>query len=94
VLATLAQIMAPFLPFFSEFLYQHIRKMHPNFGSTDPLVPLDSFGRADSVHYLMLPVPDPSRLNPRAVARFNTLQQAIIDTMYHNNRHNYTAYTH
>ncbi|KAJ1432779.1 Isoleucyl-tRNA synthetase [Ochromonadaceae sp. CCMP2298] len=77
VLAILAQIMAPFLPFFSEFLYQHIRKLHPNFGSTDPAVPRDSFGRADSVHYLMLPVPDPSRLNPRAVARFNTLQQAV-----------------
>ena len=77
VLATMSQIMAPFTPFFTEYLYQHLRKLHPNYGSTDPAVPVDSFGRSDSVHYLMLPVPDESRLNARAVARFNTLQQAV-----------------
>ena len=34
-------------------------------------------GKADSVHYLMLPTPDEASLNPRAVARFKTLQQAV-----------------
>ena len=77
VLTTMSQIMAPFTPFFSEYLYQHLRKLHPNFGSTDASVAVDSFGRSDSVHYLMLPVPDESRMNRRAEARFRTLQQAV-----------------
>jgi isoleucyl-tRNA synthetase len=77
VLSTMSQIMAPFTPFFSEYLYLHLRKLHPHYGSTDPAVAVDSFGRSDSVHYLMLPVPDESRLNRRAEARFRTLQQAV-----------------
>lgn len=78
VLTTMSVIMSPFTPFFTEYLYQHLRKLHPAYGSTDDAaVPVDSFGRADSVHFLMLPVPDESRLNRRAEARFKTLQQAV-----------------
>lgn len=38
---------------------------------------MDSFGRAESVHYLMLPVASESNLNARAEARFKTLQVAV-----------------
>lgn len=77
VLLTMTQIMAPFTPFFAEYLYQQLRKLLPLYGNTDPAVPADAIGKADSVHYLMLPVPDEKSLNPRAVSRFKTLQQAV-----------------
>ncbi len=77
VLSTMSVIMAPFTPFFTEYLYQHLRKLHPAYGNTDPALPLDSFGKADSVHFLMLPVADESSLNRRAEARFKTLQTAV-----------------
>ena len=58
VLTTMCQIMAPFTPFFTEYIYQYIRKLHPSYQKTDDTtVAIDSFGRADSVHYLMLPLP-------------------------------------
>lgn len=75
VLLTMSIIMSPFTPFFAEYLYQHLRKLHPNYKST--ACPVDAIGRADSVHYLMLPTPDAARLNPRAEARFATLQEAV-----------------
>jgi hypothetical protein len=69
--------MAPFTPFFAEYLYQNLRKLLPLHGNTDPAVPVDAPGKAASVHYLMLPEVDTARLNPRAEARFKTLQQAV-----------------
>jgi isoleucyl-tRNA synthetase len=58
VLTTMCQIMAPFTPFFTEYIYQYIRKLHPSYQKTDDTtIAIDSFGRADSVHYLMLPLP-------------------------------------
>lgn len=77
VLLTMTLIMSPFTPFFTEYLYQNLRKLHPLFGNTDPSVPVDVMGKSASVHFIMLPTPDASRLNPRAVARFKTLQQAV-----------------
>lgn len=77
VLVTMTQIMSPFTPFFSEYLYQHLRKLSPLYGNTDAAVPLDVFGKADSVHYLMLPVADKSLMNDKAVARFKTLQECV-----------------
>jgi isoleucyl-tRNA synthetase len=77
VLMTMAQLMAPFTPFFAEFLYQHLRKFEvlctcahgprfnfhtqPNYNVTDESVPLDALGRSASVHFLMLPPYDESR---------------------------------
>ena len=77
VLLTMALIMAPFTPFFAEYLYQHLRKLQPLYGNQDEAVPKDAVGKADSVHYLMLPEVDESRLNPRAEARFKVLQEAV-----------------
>lgn len=77
VLVQMTVIMAPFTPFFAEYLYQHLRKRLPNYDNQDPSVPLDSLGKAQSVHFLMLPVAQEARLNPRAEARFKTLQEAV-----------------
>lgn len=77
VLVTMTQIMSPFTPFFAEYLYQNLRKLLPLYGNTDPAVAVDAPGKASSVHYLMLPELNVTRLNPRAEARFKTLQQAV-----------------
>jgi isoleucyl-tRNA synthetase len=77
VLMTMTQIMCPFTPFFAEYLYQGLRKLLPLYNNTDPNVPEDAMGKAKSVHYLMLPEIDNSRLNPLAVRRFTILQQAV-----------------
>lgn len=78
VLVTMTVIMSPFTPFFTEFLYQHLRKLHPNF--TNESAGVDVFGKAASVHFIMLPEADKSLMNPRAVERFKTLQQAVTLT--------------
>ena len=81
VLLTVSIIMSPFTPFFAEYLYQHLRKLHPNYSATakaSSSVAVDAVGKADSVHFLMLPSPDPARMNPTAEARFQTLQEAVV----------------
>lgn len=88
VLLTMTLIMCPFTPFFAEYLYQHLRKLQPLFGNTDPAVPLDALGKAASVHYLMLPTPDPSCLNALAVTRFKTLQSAVVLARFARERRN------
>jgi isoleucyl-tRNA synthetase len=77
VLVTMTTIMAPFTPFFAEYLYQHLRKRLLLYKNTDAAIPIDALGKSDSVHYLMLPVALETRLNPRAEARFKTLQEAV-----------------
>jgi len=77
VLMVMTQIMSPFTPFFAEYLYQNLRKLQPMYGNTDSSVPDDVIGKANSVHYLMLPEVNEANLNPRAEARFKTLQTAV-----------------
>lgn len=78
VMLTMTIIMAPFTPFFSEYLYQHLRKYHPNYNNPDESIAVDSVGKGVTVHCLALPAVDESRVNPRAEARFKTLQQAVV----------------
>jgi isoleucyl-tRNA synthetase len=73
VFKTMTVIMAPFTPFFTDFLYKHLRPMYPT-TDTDAQ---DVFGRARSVHFVMLPQKDPRFDNPLAVARFQVLQTAV-----------------
>jgi len=77
VMITMTLIMSPFTPFFTEYLYQHLRKLMPLYGNTDASVPVDSIGKSASVHFLMLPTLDESRLNKIAESRFKTLQIAV-----------------
>lgn len=59
ILTTMAVLMAPITPFFSEYTYQSLRLCHPN--KDDASVPEDAVGRATSVHMLMIPSVDVSR---------------------------------
>lgn len=77
ILMTLTTLMAPFTPFFTEYLYQHLRKWHPLCGNTDSSIPVDVVGKSASVHFVMLPEVDESRLNPLAESRFSALQQVV-----------------
>ena len=77
VLNIMTVIMSPFTPFFSEFLYQHLRKFSLNYLNNDSTIPVDVFGKAESVHYLMLPLPDVTKLNVLAVNRFKVLQEVV-----------------
>ena len=58
VLEMVTSIMSPFTPFFAEFLYQKLRKLSPNFGSST--AGPEALGSAASVHFLQLPTVDAS----------------------------------
>ena len=77
VMLTMTLIMSPFTPFFTEYLYQHLRKLLPLYNNIDTTVPSDAPGKAASVHFLMLPSPDLSRVDKIAESRFKTLQLAV-----------------
>ena len=89
VLLNMTIIMSPFTPFFAEYVYQHLRKLLPIYknkdnktktGTTTAVVPEDAVGRADSVHYIMLPEVNLSRLNIQAENNFKILQSAVYLT--------------
>lgn len=80
VLLNMTTLMAPFTPFITEYLYQHLRKLQPSFeeannggGSQNPIKP----GKSDSVHFLPVPVYDKSRLNHDAVEAMTALQNIV-----------------
>ncbi len=74
VLLTSSILMAPLTPFFSEFLYQRLLPIVKR--SADPCNP-EAPGTAQSVHHIMLPHSDPSRLNPLAVANMQVMKEVI-----------------
>jgi isoleucyl-tRNA synthetase len=65
VLLTMAQLMAPFTPFFSEFVYKQL----------SPLLPSEEV--VESIHFLMLPEYDPSLLNEVSERRMGLLQRLV-----------------
>jgi isoleucyl-tRNA synthetase len=73
VLLTMALVMSPVTPFFSEYLYQNLRCLM----ETKEADAVDAPGKAESVHYLMLPAEDESRMNPAIVKRFEDFQVAV-----------------
>jgi isoleucyl-tRNA synthetase len=80
VLMDVAVLMAPFTPFITEFMYQHLRKFEPSYveaanggGKSNPSKP----GKSDSVHFLQLPSYDESRLNTEAVEAMEALQSIV-----------------
>lgn len=81
VLSDVTVLMAPFTPFITEFLYQHLRKRQPSYltmvkENTAPSNP-PRMGEADSVHFLQIPTYDETRSNARAVAAMNALQVVV-----------------
>jgi isoleucyl-tRNA synthetase len=80
VLLDVTIIMAPFIPFITEFFYQHLRKFQLSYaeaanggGTSNPVKP----GKSDSVHFLMLPQYDETRLNTNAVEAMEALQSIV-----------------
>lgn len=59
IMVALSRLMAPFTPFFTEYLYQRLRQLHPDCDNVDAAP--DAVGRAESVHYTMVPDVDTSR---------------------------------
>jgi len=62
---TLSTAMAPFTPFFSEFLYQNLRFLLPE------------KEREDSVHYLTYPVPDDTLVDATLERQVSRMQAVI-----------------
>ncbi len=75
VLLYLSILMAPFTPFFTEWMYQRLRLMHPDL--QNEAVAVDAIGRAESVHYCQIPEVDTSRLNEDTERRMQLMQEAI-----------------
>ena len=75
VLLKMATLMAPFTPFFAEFLYQKLRRRLPAFH--DANAKRDELGKAESVHYCMLPSVNEARYDPAVVSAMGLLQNAV-----------------
>ncbi|CAI5744746.1 unnamed protein product [Peronospora destructor] len=74
----LAKLMAPFTPFFTEYMYQFLRQFHPNVvnGASKDLAE-DADGVSLSVHYLMLPDFDASRVDEEVEELMQNLQSVV-----------------
>lgn len=77
VLYTLAKLMAPFTPFFAEYMYQFLRQFHPSVVNKVTGLADDDDGVAKSVHFLMLPDFDASRIDEKVETRMKNLQDVI-----------------
>ena len=75
VLLTMACLMAPLTPFFTEYMYQHLRTFHPDFANADAAE--NAMGRAASVHFLSIPPYDESKIAPQHVAKVETMQTVV-----------------
>eukprot|EP00968_Pinguiococcus_pyrenoidosus_P024789 scaffold5067_cov245-Pinguiococcus_pyrenoidosus.AAC.7 len=72
VLLQMAILMGPFTPYFAEFVYQKLRPLHSGYNNSS--VAIDALGRAESVHYLMLPQFDAAMLHEEYCQHMHTLQ--------------------
>lgn len=64
VLFSMVRIMAPFTPFLSELMYQNLRHLNRN-------------DKAESVHYLMLPTPNPNLIDKKIESAISHMQTII-----------------
>mmetsp|Transcript_1517 Transcript_1517/g.4579 ORF Transcript_1517/g.4579 Transcript_1517/m.4579 type:complete len:1160 (+) Transcript_1517:35-3514(+) len=79
VLLNMASLMAPFTPFFAEYLYQRLRPRLPSFHDKANRPP-DELGSADSIHYVMLPPRvevAPSSADHAVLVGMKLLQRAV-----------------
>ena len=81
VLLDVARLMAPFTPFLSELMYQHLRLYMPACEVPRAEGPADgataAVGAAASVHYTSVPEPDEARVDAALEARVERMQAAI-----------------
>jgi hypothetical protein len=76
VLFALARLMGPVTPFFAEYQYQNLRLFHQDMENEN--VPVDAPGRADSVHYLMIPEAN-AAMKDEEIEKQVELMQTIIN---------------
>ena len=69
VVLTLTKTMSPFTPFFTEYLYQNLRKCLPNDGDKEPEV---------SIHYCSFPTPRAEAVDPQIEKAVQTMQSVIL----------------
>ena len=74
VLLMLCRMMAPLAPFFTELMYQNLRKVIP--------------GAAESVHFLMIPEVVPEAIDPAIVSAVGHMRQVIEKGRAIRDRHN------
>lgn len=77
VLYSLSKLMAPFTPFFAEYMYQFLRRFHPNVINNVEGLTADEDGASKSVHYLMVPDYDASLVNEEVEVQMKNLQSVI-----------------
>ena len=75
VLLKMTILMSPFTPFFTEYLYQRLRARLPTFNNQS--VSPDVIGKADSIHYVMLPTEDGPVPDEKILIGMRTLQKAV-----------------
>mmetsp|Transcript_27236 Transcript_27236/g.35304 ORF Transcript_27236/g.35304 Transcript_27236/m.35304 type:complete len:1166 (+) Transcript_27236:87-3584(+) len=75
VLVTMTSLMSPFTPFFSEFLYQKLRLLHPNAGQKDK----EAIGSSASVHFVQLPVVEAVDPNSELVSKEMEALQNVVE---------------
>ncbi|CAH0517604.1 unnamed protein product [Peronospora belbahrii] len=74
----LAKLMAPFTPFFTEYMYQFLRQFHPNVvNGADKDLAEDADGVSPSAHFLMLPDFDASRVDEEVEQLMRNLQSVV-----------------
>uniref|UniRef100_A0A7S2AHV0 isoleucine--tRNA ligase n=1 Tax=Octactis speculum TaxID=3111310 RepID=A0A7S2AHV0_9STRA len=76
VLLTVTSLFSPFSPYFSEFLYQRLRKLHPNFEK--PGASQEELGSAASIHFAQLPnVDESSQLGEKVVLEMKAMIEVV-----------------
>lgn len=73
VLYQLAKIMAPFTPFYAEYMYQFLKQYYPNVNTSKE----DADGNSKSIHFLMLPSYNADQINEVAEKQMQNLQSVI-----------------
>ena len=76
VLLSMAQLMSPFTPFFTEWMYVRLRKIHPNCNARAD-VAVDALGKAESIHFTMLPEYNEKLIDTKKEEQMATLQTVL-----------------
>jgi len=74
-LLSLTRTMAPFTPFFTEFMYRRLRLVHPD--RDNESLPPDAPGRAESVHFTSIPTVDASLVDAAIVRKVHVMQRVV-----------------
>eukprot|EP00043_Microstomoeca_roanoka_P009306 m.88655 g.88655 ORF g.88655 m.88655 type:complete len:1182 (+) comp14546_c0_seq1:150-3695(+) len=78
VLMTMAKFMAPFTPFFAEWMYQQMRPyIKVNAAAQESMKVVDGISEDASVHFAMVPQPKPFYADEVVVRAFEVLKRTV-----------------